>query len=61
MDEGDFIIAARGRRYFSNDALLWKLQEQSAPFEVVSLGVVPSISIYALDESSLAAISAEPK
>ena len=61
MHEGDFIIAARGRRYFSNDALLMKLQEQSAPVDIVSLGVVPSISIYALDKSSLAAISAEPK
>jgi hypothetical protein len=61
MSEGDFVIAARGRRYFSNDVPVKRLQEQSAPVEVVSLGVVPAASIYVLDESSLAAISAELK
>ncbi|MGB7924669.1 MAG: glycosyltransferase family 39 protein [Pyrinomonadaceae bacterium] len=54
--EGDIIIVARGRRYFSNDALIAGLQERSTPAASVSLGRVPSIRIYVLDQASLAAI-----
>jgi Dolichyl-phosphate-mannose-protein mannosyltransferase len=46
--EGDFIVVARGRRYFSNEALVARLQEQSAPVASISLGTVPSIRIYVL-------------
>jgi hypothetical protein len=54
---GDFIIAARGRRYFSNEALLNKLEETSEPFATVKLGEVPAAKLYLLDEKSIAAIS----
>jgi hypothetical protein len=55
--EGDFIIVARGRRYFSNDPLISQLKTTSAPAATVSLGGVPAIEIYALDGASFAAIS----
>jgi hypothetical protein len=54
---GDLIVVARGRRYFSNDALIKRLEASSAPLASVSLGGVPSVRIYALDEASLAAVS----
>jgi hypothetical protein len=54
---GDFIIVARGRRYFSNEELLNKLQETSAPVAAISQGEVRAISLYLLDEKSRAAIS----
>lgn len=57
MRAGDFIIAARGRRYFSNDALLAALRQSTAPAFRVSLGAVPSIDVYVLDEASLALIA----
>jgi hypothetical protein len=53
MRAGDFIIAARGRRYFSNDALLRSLRQSATPAFVVQLGAVPSIDVYALDEATL--------
>ncbi|MGI9105224.1 MAG: glycosyltransferase family 39 protein [Pyrinomonadaceae bacterium] len=45
---GDFLIAARGRRYFSNDALLAKLRQSVAPDFRVSLGEVPAVDVYIL-------------
>jgi hypothetical protein len=54
--EGDLIIVARGRRYFSNDALVERLQDGSAPAASVSLSGVPSIRIFVLEKASLAAI-----
>jgi hypothetical protein len=50
---GDFVIAARGRRYYSNDALLSALRRTSAPAVSVQLGTVPSIDVYLLDEVTL--------
>jgi hypothetical protein len=57
MRAGDFVIAARGRRYFSNDALLSALRESVAPAFSVALGSVPSIQVYVLDQTSTALIS----
>ena len=56
---GDFIIAARGRRYFSNDALLSRLRQSATPAFRVSLGEVPAADVYILDEASLAIIATE--
>jgi hypothetical protein len=53
MLPGDFVIAARGRRYFSNDALIGGLRQSSAPAFSVKLGEVPSIDVYALDEAAM--------
>jgi hypothetical protein len=57
MGEGDFIIVARGRRYFSNEAIVSRLQEVSQPFATLSLGDVPAIKLYSLDKNSAAAIA----
>ncbi|MEP6569431.1 MAG: glycosyltransferase family 39 protein [Acidobacteriota bacterium] len=56
LREGDFVIDARGRRYFSNEQILSALTESGAPAFRVSLGPVPSASIYQLDRKSLDAI-----
>jgi predicted membrane-bound dolichyl-phosphate-mannose-protein mannosyltransferase len=52
---GDFIIIARGRRYFSNDALITSLL-RSTPLLSLNLGQVPSVKVYQLDQNSLAAL-----
>lgn len=56
LREGDFLIAARGRRYFSNEQLLAVLEQSSAPAFRLSLGNVSSASVYLLDKKSLEAI-----
>ncbi|HLL15042.1 MAG TPA: glycosyltransferase family 39 protein [Pyrinomonadaceae bacterium] len=57
LASGDIIIVARGRRYFSNDALIAKLGVTSQPVSELSLAGVPSTRIYQLDENALRAIS----
>ena len=54
---GDFIIVARGRRYFSNDALIHALRTHSTPIIELKLSQVPSAKIYQLDANSLAVLS----
>jgi hypothetical protein len=54
---GDFVIIARGRRYFSNDALINTLRNYSTPIADLTLAQVPSAKIYQLDDNSLAALS----
>ena len=53
LEAGDFIVVARGRRYFSNDAIVSALREHATPVAEVRLGVVPSAKVYQLDEVSL--------
>ena len=48
---GDFIIIARGRRYFSNDAFSKSLLTQSTPILDLKLGEVPSVKVYQIDEN----------
>jgi predicted membrane-bound dolichyl-phosphate-mannose-protein mannosyltransferase len=55
--EGDFLIIARGRTYFSNSALVSALHQSNAPAFRVSLGSVPAAEVYALDQSRLPLIS----
>ena len=50
---GDFIIIARGRRYFSNDALINTLRDHTTPILNLNLGNVPSAKIYQLDQNSI--------
>jgi hypothetical protein len=57
MREGDFIIEARGRRYFSNEAILAALHQSGEPAFRLSMGSVPSAAIYELDRKSLDAIN----
>jgi hypothetical protein len=53
LTAGDFIIIARGRRYFSNDALITALRDHSTPIAQFTLGPTPSAKLYELDPSSL--------
>lgn len=46
LGPGDFIIVARGRRYFSNDAILSTLRDHATPVAEFTLGTVPSAKIY---------------
>ena len=48
LDSGDFVIIARGRRYFSNDAIISALRDHATPVAELKLGVVPSAKIYEL-------------
>jgi hypothetical protein len=57
MREGDVVVVARGRRYFSNDELTAALRRTSKPKATISLGRVPSAEIYVLDAESLAALT----
>lgn len=57
LTEGDVIIVARGRRYFSNDQLTTRLQQTATPAIDFALGTVPSASIYILDRATLATIN----
>jgi hypothetical protein len=54
---GDFVIVARGRRYFSNDALITALREGATPIAEFHLGTVPSAKLYQLDQSSLVLVN----
>jgi len=53
---GDFIIIARGRRYFSNDALITTLRN-TTPIAELKLNTIPSAKIYQLDQNSLTALN----
>lgn len=57
MEAGDFVIVARGRRYFSNDDYVARLEESGQPIVSLSLGDVPAVRIFVLDENSRAAVS----
>jgi hypothetical protein len=56
LEPGDFIVAARGRRYFSNEELLSRLQQSTAPSFQIFLGGIPAADVYLLDQASLAII-----
>jgi predicted membrane-bound dolichyl-phosphate-mannose-protein mannosyltransferase len=58
---GDFIIIARGRRYFSNDSLITTLRTHAEPITELKLGAVPSVKLYRLDENSLAALKSDSR
>jgi len=57
LNAGDFIIVARGRHYFSNDALITTLRDHATPIEEFKLGVVPSAKLYELTESTLQSLT----
>lgn len=57
LGEGDFVIDAPGRRYFSNELVTSALKQSSTPAFQLSLGDVRSTSVYMLDKKSLEAVS----
>jgi hypothetical protein len=56
LNEGDFIVAARGRHYLSNDALLSYLRQTSKPAFNIPVGNFPAADVYVLDKISTEAI-----
>src|SRR6185437_9556237 len=48
LTTGDYIVVARGRRYFSNDSIISALRDHFTPVAEVTLGPVPSVKIYEL-------------
>lgn len=46
---GDFVIVARGRRYFSNDAIISNLRDHATPAAEFKLGDTPSAKLYELE------------
>ncbi len=50
---GDFVILARGRRYFSNDALIKSLSSTATPDFQMLLNTVPSVNAYVLNNTTL--------
>ncbi|HJS25398.1 MAG TPA: glycosyltransferase family 39 protein [Pyrinomonadaceae bacterium] len=57
LEAGDFVIVARGRRYFSNDAIIFALRDRATPIVEVKLDSVPSARVYQLDSSSLSLVT----
>jgi hypothetical protein len=57
FEEGDFVIVARGRRYFSNEAYVARLEQSGEPVATLSLGDRPAVRIFMLDAKQLAAVS----
>jgi predicted membrane-bound dolichyl-phosphate-mannose-protein mannosyltransferase len=50
LKEGDFVVDARGRRYFSNETLLNVLSNSASPTFQTMLGPAVSASVYELDK-----------
>jgi predicted membrane-bound dolichyl-phosphate-mannose-protein mannosyltransferase len=53
LKEGDFVVDARGRRYFSNELLLNALATSAAPTFQTRLGPTVSGAVYQLDQKSV--------
>jgi hypothetical protein len=50
LGEGDFVVDASGRRYFSNDAILASLKRLDVPVFETSLGGISSTRVYLLTD-----------
>ena len=57
LEAGDFLLVARGRRYFSNDALLANLSRTATPAFTVSLGQTRAADVYVVDDTILRIIA----
>ena len=55
---GDYIIAAKGRRYFSNDAYLRFLENSVEPTAEIKFDNISAVKIYRLDENAAEQIRA---
>jgi hypothetical protein len=53
IETGDFVLLARGRRYFSNDKVVKALEDIANPDISLSLGRVPSIAVYELNQTAV--------
>jgi Dolichyl-phosphate-mannose-protein mannosyltransferase len=57
LSPGEFIIIARGRRYFSNDMLTTTISNYATPTSEFKLGPTPSANLYEVNESTLSMVS----
>jgi predicted membrane-bound dolichyl-phosphate-mannose-protein mannosyltransferase len=57
LRESDYVVSARGRRYFSNDEVIATVHDSSTPVARVSLDYIPAVEIYRMDTHSLELIS----
>lgn len=53
LREGDFLITARGRRYFSNDYVFRTIRDSATPITRIGMGSVPAAEIYLLDNKTV--------
>ena len=53
LSEGDFLVDARGRRYFSNDAIISSLKQRAVPTFRVSLEGIHAANVYLVDPPAL--------
>ena len=53
LEVGDFVVVARGRRYFSNDGLIHSLSASAKPDFQMFLKSVPSVDVYVLNNTTL--------
>lgn len=60
INAGDFIVFARGRRYFSNEKIVAYLSAEVIPFARINLGGIPSVTIYKLDEKTAEVVRKMP-
>jgi len=58
LQVGDFLIVARGRRYFSNDTLLKALQTHKSDLQFF-LGEVRAVDVYIVNEETLKVLAAD--
>ena len=61
LREGDYLITARGRRYFSNERVSNAIRDSAAPVTRISLDSIPSAEIYQLDRSAVDLITMAAK
>lgn len=57
LEVGDFVVVARGRRYFSNEAIIDRLEAVGSPAATLYQGPAPAIRIFVLDEKTLPAVN----
>ena len=56
LGTGDYIIIARGRRYFSNDRIISSLRDHATPFAELKLNTIPSVKLYELNQKALVSL-----
>ena len=61
LSANDFIVLAKGRRYFSNTAYYDYLQQEQWTMAEFDLGGVPAVSVYILDDAGAETIRALAK
>ena len=59
LTPGDFLVDARGRTYFSNQAMLERLRQSSKPAFTIAVGTTPAAYVHVLDQKALAALRGE--